>query len=174
MKVYIGIDPGVTGAVAYIASGQLAGEVTVADTPTIMMTTAGKRRRQHDEHGMADILRSARSISGGDAIAYIEWAQPFAARDEEGRPRQGVVSMFSYGDGFGLWRGMLVGLAIPYVKVRPQEWKRWMLRGQGGRDKNVSRAVAQQLFPLCDFGRKKDAGRAEAALIAEYGRRMQS
>lgn len=43
---------------------------------------------------------------------------------------------------------------------------------QGLPDKNASRGRAQQLFPRQAelFSRKKDIGRADAALIAYYGK----
>jgi len=40
------------------------------------------------------------------------------------------------------------------------------------KNKNASREVAQALFPSVSLKRVKDDGRAEALLIAEYGRRI--
>jgi crossover junction endodeoxyribonuclease RuvC len=52
--------------------------------------------------------------------------------------------------------------------VSPAQWKRAMHLTS---DKEQSRARALETFPVCahHFARKKDHGRAEAALIALYG-----
>ena len=48
--------------------------------------------------------------------------------------------------------------------------------GGGADGKNECRALATRLFPSCatSFERKKDAGRAEAALLAYYGAKLNS
>ena len=80
--------------------------------------------------------------------------------------------MFNFGKGFGLWLGILAGLGIPHTLVTPQAWKKEMMQGMG--DKDAARIRAQELFPHCvdSLSRKKDIGRADALLIAEYGRRQ--
>lgn len=84
------------------------------------------------------------------------------------RPDQGVHSVFKFGMGFGGLRMALVACRIPFEIVRPQVWQQRMgclTRG----DKNVSKKKAQQLWPERVFTHAT----ADAALIAEYGRRFQ-
>lgn len=88
---------------------------------------------------------------------------------QQAMPRQGVSSTFKIGQRFGEFRGILAALGLPWVEVRAVEWKKAM--GLSGKDKNAARAMAQQLFPKVSFERVKDHGRAEAFLLAEYGRR---
>ncbi len=76
--------------------------------------------------------------------------------------------MFTIGVGFGAWLGLLGALEIPYTRVRPARWKHAL--GLRGKDKEAARLRAQQLFPSADLQLKKHHGRAEALLLASYGR----
>lgn len=73
----------------------------------------------------------------------------------------------------GFWKGMVEGvvssLRHPLVKMSPQEWKK--LNGLIGKDKEASRFLARELYPLHadKFKFKKNVDRAEAALIARAG-----
>jgi len=82
-------------------------------------------------------------------------------------PGQGVRSMWTTGYGYGLWLGILAALQLPYTPVRPVVWKKAVGLGK---DKEQARLRAQQLFPAADLRRKRDHGRAEALLLAWYGR----
>lgn len=88
-------------------------------------------------------------------------------------PKQGVASSFNFGRGFGLWEGLLAGMRFPYTLVSPQRWKKAMLADMA-KDKGASVLRAKQLFPNCVEQLKlvKDHNKAEALLLAEYGRRF--
>ena len=76
--------------------------------------------------------------------------------------------------GYGIWIGILEALKIPYTEVPPQTWKRLLMAGER-KEKDASRAVARRLWPDQTeeaLSRRKDHGRADAALIAEYARRV--
>ena len=150
MTAYVGIDPGKAGAWAVINS---AGRwVAGGLTPTI-----GK---EYDEPGMR---------------AAFQWlADPWVAIEKVGAmPGQGVTSMFSFGAGYGLWRGIVVGLGLSYELVRPQAWQKEMLAGmpRGKQTKESAVQKAKQLWPEIPINGKKDWGLADAALIAEWLRR---
>lgn len=88
-------------------------------------------------------------------------------------PKQGVTSMFKFGENYGFIQGLLTAYGIPYELVTPQRWKKEF--GITG-DKNSSIAVCKRLFPDVSLRRtercKKDHdGMAEALLMAEYARR---
>ena len=59
-------------------------------------------------------------------------------------------------------------MGLPITIITPQRWQKAM-EVRGGKD--GSRERAMQLFPMQSdlFKRKKDDGRADAALIALYG-----
>ena len=82
-------------------------------------------------------------------------------------PDQGVTSVFSFGRSSGIIEGVLATLALPYTIEPPQAWQK-SLNVRGGKD--GSRLRATELFPkYADlFARKKDDGRADAALMAWY------
>jgi crossover junction endodeoxyribonuclease RuvC len=82
-------------------------------------------------------------------------------------PGQGVRSMFTCGLGLGVWLGVLAALKLPYTRVRSSVWKRALGLGK---DKEQARLKAMQLFPTASLRHKKDHGRAEALLLAWYGR----
>jgi len=151
MTVYIGIDPGLNGAV-----GQLwEGHTFVYRTPTITV----KKRHQCDVQEMTRTLRRCLEHSS-EVFAVLEAAHA--------RPGQGVVSMFSFGMGYGMWQGILAALGIPYQLVSPQAWKKVLLRDTD-KSKGAAKLVASRLWPT--LGKLTD-GEAEALLLAEFGRRL--
>ena len=91
-------------------------------------------------------------------MVLLEKAQAF--------PGQGVISMFRYGEMFGMLQGILNSLDVPWDFVRPQEWQKAMKCLTHG-DKNISKAKAQRLFP----GVQMTHAIADALLIAEFCRR---
>jgi hypothetical protein len=147
----VGIDPGLTGAVAVLKSD---GAAEVYDTPTLTLKVSRGTKQVYDVPGMCTLLQR---YAGAGLHVVIEEAQAM--------PGQGVRSMFSCGLGMGAWLGLLAALALPYTSVRPGVWKKALGLG-GGQDKEASRHRAHQLFPGADLRRKRDHGRAEALLLA--------
>ena len=79
-------------------------------------------------------------------------------------PKQGVASMFKFGMGCGLIRGVLAGAGVPIISVTPAKWKKHFSLNS---DAEKSRALAIRRFPgVTTLARKKDHGRAEALLLA--------
>lgn len=161
-QVWIGIDPGLSGAVG-IASSGFVGRTTyeVVDVPTLAITVGKHTRRDYVIPGMLNLLREL-SESVDEVQVGIEKVHA--------HPGQGVSSSFSFGRGYGLWLMAIVALKIPYTEITPQAWKKEMMAGMT-KDKDAARLRAAQLFPLLDFSKKSDDGRAEALLIAEFTRR---
>jgi len=83
-------------------------------------------------------------------------------------PKQGNVSSFTFGERYGFLRGLMTGLRIRYEYVTPQKWQKTLGCLTHG-DKNISKAAAQRLWPKL----KWTHATADAALIAEYGRRKE-
>jgi hypothetical protein len=155
--IYIGIDPGLDGAIAAIGD---TGFVGVIDTPT---ARDGRKRRYLVSEMRSAILELCRGAQSGGVRAAIERVHSM--------PKQGVASSFTFGEGFGLWQGLLAGLEIPFDLVDPRRWKKALLDGSG-KDKGASRIRASQLFPGADLSLVKHHGRGDALLIAEYRRRQ--
>lgn len=145
----LGIDIGVSGAIAWLDdTGACA---AVSDMPVVAGIAS--------PHGLVQHLTTMLRDHARPRHAYVERAQAM--------PRQGVVSMFTYGQSFGTVLGVLASYEIPYTLVSPSQWKRAF--GLIGRDKDAARALAQQWFPAAPLARKRDHGRAEALLIARWG-----
>jgi crossover junction endodeoxyribonuclease RuvC len=86
-------------------------------------------------------------------------------------PGQGVTSMFSFGQSLGFVHAIscLSGARVEFVT--PSVWKGKMGLLNSGKD--ASREKFRTLWPkhAALVSRVKDDGRAEAALLAEYGRK---
>ena len=119
-QLYMGVDPGMSGAIAILCSdGNVVRLIRLDSTEHDVATSVGI---------MAPYIR----------MAYIEKVHSM--------PRQGVASTFKFGTSYGFCRGVLVSHAIPFVEVTPAKWQQAMgCRTKG--DKNVSKAAAQRLWP---------------------------
>jgi crossover junction endodeoxyribonuclease RuvC len=158
MRVSIGIDPGVRGAIAAI-NAQTLEVIEMADTPTV----ASGDKRLYDISEMAAIVRHLSLL--GVAVVTLEQAQAM--------PGQGVTSTFSTGRGFGIWEGVLGALDVRYRTVRPLVWTKRILTGAQGEGKERSFQFALRMFPGCELApkgsRKPRDGRADALCLAYYG-----
>jgi crossover junction endodeoxyribonuclease RuvC len=154
-KYSIGIDPGLSGAIAIISPENLK----IFDMPTMTVERNGKAKRQVSASELAEMLYL---YSGRDCHVYCERVSAMAG--------QGVTSVFSFGRSFGMIEGILAAFKMPVTFVPPATWVKAVGRGQG---KDASRARAMELFPSDQeqFKRVKDDGRADAALIAYWGSR---
>lgn len=144
--IVCGIDPGVSGAIAFISQDSL---IDVVDMPTAAL---GKKT-QVDAGEFTKLLKKH-----APAVAAVERVSAM--------PGQGVASMFNFGMGYGVIQGALAALEIPTILVTPPRWKkRFSLIGK---EKDKARLLAQQLYPIAELHRKRDIGRADALLIARY------
>jgi hypothetical protein len=161
--MYIGIDPGISGAVVSIVDGA----AVFCDTPTLEITTGSKVKRVIDVAAAAQLLRG---LDPRNTYVTIEkvWAMPGGGSG----PSMGATSAFNFGMGYGMWLGILAAYRLQYEQVIPATWKKVMMPGMG-KDKDESRVRVMQLFPEASphVTLKKHHGRADALLIAEYGRR---
>jgi len=148
--IITGVDPGKSGAICQLNE---AGDIVSLNLcPTVKV---GKKL-QYDLQAMRKL------VIGSDQI----WLERVHAM-----PGQGVSSMFSFGDGFGIWRGMAVALLIPLYYISPQKWKgKFGIKG----DKNLAILRAKEIHPTINLKpslrcRKDSVALAEAFLIARYG-----
>jgi hypothetical protein len=161
MTLFLGIDPGKTGALALYDTSE--GSLVVVDVPLHEIAPLpGKKtkRTRVDHYGLA------RQIDF--------WCQegapvPTVILEQVGvRPTEGAAGAFDFGRTYGILLGVCAAHFLRIELVTPTGWKR-KLNVHG--DKDVSRARASTLFPKHThlWARKKDDGRAEAALLALYG-----
>lgn len=149
----VGIDPGLSGAIASLSSsGDELGLVSVHDAPRL---DAGRG-----------------TLSSSEIIGILEIASPglVVIERQQAMPKQGVSSTFKTGYGFGLYMGILAALRLRHVVVAARVWQVEMYQGAVGEGKDRSLYVCGQLWPGYTIPKSKH-GRADALLIAEYGRR---
>jgi len=150
--IFCGIDPGLNGAIAFY--DRVERQVEVVDMPTVEVVRNKKAKREVSAQMLADLFV-------GRAI------QSCVLERVNAMPGQGVTSVFSFGRSSGVVEGVLAARAVPVTIVPPQQWQKAMNAREG---KDASRERAMQLFPNQSelFSRKKDDGRADAALMAYY------
>lgn len=155
----LGIDPGQSGGLAFIAPDGLA---------TTGLITAVKMPETERDIFLLIYERHIR-------FAIIEKVGPARGKNEDGSSRkQGVSSAFTFGQSYGFLRGLLVALEIPFQEVHPLTWQRefgLIVRGAKltqTQRKNRNKQKAENLFP----DMKITHAIADALLLAEYGRRI--
>lgn len=158
MSFIIGVDPGASGAVAIL--DKLGKLVQVFDMPSVEVVSGGKVKRRVSPEMLASELRL---YNVHDTVAVVEQVNAM--------PGQGVTSMFAFGQAYGLVLGVLAGLCIPTTTVTPAVWKKSL---KINASKDGARIMAAQMWPqqAGEFRRVKDDGRAEAALIAYYRKKL--
>ena len=162
--IIIGIDPGVSGALAVIHPTGY----TSHDTPTVKVKVGKGMRTRYDLQEMVSLVKRILDNATSNDLTVECWLENVHAM-----PGQGVSSMFSMGRGLGNWEAIIATMRIPLNYVSPVRWKNTIMDGMG-KEKDAAVLKAQQIFPLAvlrtERGRLLD-GRAEALLIAEYGLR---
>lgn len=146
--IIIGIDPGLSGAIAVIDSNNKY-NLMVCDMPVMPLS------------------KTKRQVNLATISKYLKvWKPRYVFLEQvHSMPKQGVASSFNFGMGYGGIQGVLYALDISFTLITPQKWKKQF--NLIGKDKKMSIPIAQQHFPNMEIG-KKD-GRADALLIAEWG-----
>ncbi len=150
MARILGVDPGLSGAIVLLDTVFMS--LRVFDMP---VAKSGPKGRNSLVDGL--LARHVEALGDID-LAVIE--------DVHSMPTDGSSSAFKFGTAFGVIRGIVAAKSIPTVFIAPNKWKAEV--GLIGKDKDASRGKAVELFPKSAnlFARKKDNGRADAALLA--------
>jgi crossover junction endodeoxyribonuclease RuvC len=153
----IGIDPGITGALAllkYDLDAIFPKIMAWSDMPVMALA------KNKQMVNAAELFKLLKSWRADNLVVYLEYVSAM--------PGQGVSGMFNFGVGYGMVQAIVASLQYPLMFVRPTVWKK--KAGLLHTEKDKARAHAQQLFPGMDLRYKKDVGRADAILIAMYGK----
>ena len=158
MTLFIGIDPGLSGGLAF-RSGE---EMSVLPMPILTITKAKGVRRVLDLTALANLIDD-KTKNKPRIHVFIERVASM--------PKQGVASMFSFGESYGAIKGIIAANFLPMTLVTPVTWKAKL---KVSRNKDDARYRASQLMPRFAhlWARRSDDGMAEAALIAFYGQRF--
>ena len=150
--VTLGIDPGKSGTLCYLSDN----EMKFFDWPK-------------DNNIRTYFGEIATYIEGVDIkLAILEKVHAM--------PKQGVTSMFNFGENLGMWKAFLVIMEIPHLIVTPQQWMKGLVTKTDGPDtKSAVKNVATRMFPKAELhgpkGGYKD-GRGDALLMAHYARQQ--
>ena len=153
MTVYVGIDPGFTGAIAFY--WPKPNRVEVHDMPVYKNIKGKTELNLYELHAIL--------TPEGDEPHHVILEQVSAVRGN------GVSSMFRFGQGYGATQMAIAAHKLPMTLVTPSKWKPFLGLNK---DKGLSRSLASQRWPeQADlFKRVKDDGRSEACLLALYGK----
>lgn len=146
--IVIGIDPGMQGGIAIMRDGDIT---AVFSMPII-----------------------EKGLNAKDIRNIIHVADFVVMEKVSAMPKQGVVSMFHFGVGYGMLQGIVMTLGIPLRLVTPQAWKKEILAGTS-KDKAAAIDYVKRVYPNVNIilpgCRKPHDGCADAILISEYGYR---
>lgn len=183
--VFVGIDPGSSGALAVLRADRSV--ALVEDFPvqkTLKAPTYRKRtnkttgqkesvrvqgkKTQFDFGGVADLFDRVVAIPG-QKIVLLESISAM--------PRDSTTAAFTFGGSFWAVQQALADRKLGYEFVSAKDWQKVLLRGMTFDDRrsrlDAYLAKARAMFPDVELSRKtKDTDKAAALLIAEYCRRM--
>ena len=154
--IYVGIDPGLTGAWAAIRGDGTF--ICVQDLPVMRDGKLGWIDGS-EFYSQLLLMKTREEPSVASEISVmLERIVPM--------PQNGRLGAFSQGCTLGSILSTLQIFRARIELVTPAHWKR---RYNLTSDKEMSLNKARMLFPAADLTRKKDHGRAEALLLANYG-----
>ena len=156
----LGVDPGGRGALALLEGDKI---IELADMPVNYVRRGKTDKAELDVWSLSELL----AVWQAD-VAYFEQVG--------GHPGDAPASAFSFGRIAGACEALVRTCDAQFHFVPPATWKSKMKLTGSGKDGSV--VMATNLFPAraLEFREPKiqGEGRAEAALIAEYGRRVET
>lgn len=161
--IVIGIDPGLTGAVAVM---DRAGVRAVFDLPTMAVPGVGPKalvKRKIDGRALCQLLLQHCPADAEKPLVFLEKVSTM------GGANNAVQTQGSLMRSLGAIESVVECLNYPVEQVAPQSWKK---RFGIGSDKAKALETARKLHPeaATDLKRARDHNRAEAVLLAHYGR----
>ena len=129
--IVIGIDPGLSGALAILENKRVLG---IFEMP--VMPEGKKNKRQLNSAQLVNILRD--NIKINNEIAVV-------VEQVNAMPGQGVTSMFNFGQTFGAIKGVCAALNLPIYFVRPSKWKKHFELINSSKDSSRTKAI--EMYP---------------------------
>jgi hypothetical protein len=171
--VFVGIDPGVTGAVGMVYRGRDWSSCSVADLPVTTATYLANQSKSLDIPALAEILEQHLHKNAGSVIFVTEQMQSMGFKTP---PKTLTMLAEMSGSIEATVRMMCRAKDVPLFirKYQPRTWIHWMFPDSAIRSsrkseaKNESLNKARELFPdvQSSLGLKKHHDRAEALLLA--------
>lgn len=156
MTITVGIDCGLTGAIAAIRNGHEL--VYMQDMPTVMISKTTKVKQQVSGVALSAFMRDIVELCPHEHISVC-------VEKTASMTGQGVASMFSMGHSLGVVDGVLGSHRLMTHHVAPAVWKKKMGLPN---DKEIVRSRIHLLYPAAELHLKKHHNRAEAIALAIY------
>ena len=153
MKI-IGIDPGLSGAIAIIENNKVLG---IFDMP--VMAEGKKNKRQLNSAQLVNIIKE--NTNPKEDIAVV-------VEQVNAMPGQGVTSMFNFGQTFGAIKGICAALSLPIFFVRPSKWKKHFNLINASKDSSRTKVIEMYPSLSSQLAKKKDVNKSDAVLIARF------
>ena len=158
LKIFLGIDPGMSGACAILYHPQRVIKGLIFDFEEMRIIHHLQEIAKHYHHDFEDY----------DVLAAIE-----KITVNKGTPSKIRGAMTKVMANMERWAGRFEALEIPHIFVTPGKWQKLVFNSMTKRDrKEMSLDLARRLFPWAELHLKKHHHRADALLIAEYLRRI--
>ena len=152
----IGIDPGISGSLCFFNDGKI---IDLVEMPSM---AEGKKNKKQVNGAQIYNEISSRIVDfeKKDIKVIIEQVSAM--------PKQGVTSMFNFGQSFGVLKGICSAMQLSMFFIRPAKWKKYF--GLIKTEKDASRTKVIEIFPYIssELSRKKDSNKADAVLIASF------
>ena len=152
----IGIDPGISGSICFFEDGKI---VDVIEMPT-MIEGKKNKKQVNGSQIFNEFSEKIKKLDRKEIKVIIEQVSAM--------PGQGVISMFNFGQSFGILKGICSAMQLPMYFVRPAKWKKYF--NLINSEKDASRTRAIEVFPYFSnqLSKKKDSNKADAILIASF------
>ena len=150
----IGIDPGLSGAIAILENNKVLG---IFDMP--VMAEGKKNKRQLNSSQLANIIKeNTKNVE--ETVVIVEQVNAM--------PGQGVTSMFNFGQTFGAIKGVCATLELPIFFVRPSKWKKHFELINSSKDASRTKVIEMYRTLSKHLSKKKDVNKSDAILIARF------
>ena len=149
-KLFVGIDPGMNGGIAFIKPEMDSDYIKVTRCPKTV-------------HEMARLFEAGIGMAKNNAsiILFVEHVWAF--------PGDGKVSAFRFGYNYGLWKGIASVNEIDVYNITPRKWQGSLdppANLHGRERKKWLKEYAESLFPNI----KVTYNVSDAILIANYAK----
>lgn len=170
--IYVGIDPGMSGAVAAIFPDGVVQSWHTDDCfvgrrsfKTNKLTPKGKPRRKTEKwykfRDMFLLLFEFRKLQDKGYLVEI------GVELQNIRPGDQVQTGKVVGRNQGVWEALAGANRLKYRLIAPSDWKPRYVNSAVSHDKGESIKACKQLYAVV-FPRKKDEACAEAIMMADY------
>lgn len=153
-QIFIGIDPGKTGALVTIDVNEQILYESCFDCQDTIENNARLLKKI-----LSDIDPGTRAIAALEKVNAM--------------PKQGVRSVWNFAENFAMWKTLLTAFQVPFELVTPQAWMKGLVKPSDHQvKKKRGLTVCRRKYPGNGFFKlEKHDGRADATLMAIHLKR---